>query len=248
MFMSTPSRFPLVPALLLLAAPTLVAAQATRDPALPYGSWGEAQREAADAIAGRTLARPANGRYRVGDAVIVDDGSGKVYRAHVIAAEDTRYRVRYDGFGPENVRFHDAARVLGYQPGVAAAAAPSSAPPSSAPPSSAPPSSAVPSSAASSIAAPSTWGCTESFWRVTKATYDFELRGSFTLAANGTYEYPGQRSRGRWRWDAATSAVRFTGGYFDGARAVRIEDSNRIRLELPTNDPQRPRKWSCGPV
>ena len=95
---------------------------------------------------------------------------------------------------------------------------------------------------------PGRWGCTESYWRVTKASYDFEMRGSFTLAANGTYDYPGQGSRGRWRWDAATSAVRFTGGFFDGARAVRIEDSNRIRLELPTNDPQRPRKWSCGPV
>ncbi|WP_284350118.1 hypothetical protein [Roseisolibacter agri] len=240
--MSTPPRFRLIPALLLLAAPTLAAAQAPRDPAVPYASWGEAQREAADAIAGRKLARPADGRYRVGDAVIVDDENGKVYRAHVILAEDTRYRVRYDGFGPENVRYYDAARILGYQPGVVAA--PASAPPSHAASASAVPSSAVPSS----VIGPGKWGCTESYWRVTKATYDFEMRGSFTLAANGTYDYPGQGSRGRWRWDAATSAVRFTGGFFDGARAVRIEDSNRIRLELPTNDPQRPRKWSCGPV
>lgn len=178
----------------------------------------------------------------MGDAVIVDDdGNGKVYRAHVIAAEDTRYRVHYDGFGPANVRYHDAARVLGYQPGAVAA-------PASAAPSPAAPSSAVPPSASSAIAVPGKYGCTESFWRVTKATYDFEMRGSFTLTADGTYDYPGQRSRGRWRWDAAASAVRFTGGYFDGARAVRIEDSNKLRLELPTNDPQRPRKWSCGPV
>ena len=231
-----------------VTAPTLVAAQAPRDPALPYGSWGEAQREAADAIAGRTLARPADGRYRVGDAVIVDDENGKVYRAHVLVAEDTRYRVHYDGFGPEHVRFYDAARILGFQPGVAAptVAAPVPAPaPRAAPPAAAP----VPAPAAPAAAiGAGKWGCTESYWRVMKATYEFEMRGSITLLPNGTYDYPGQRSRGRWRWDAATSAVRFTGGFLEGARAVRIEDSNKIRLELPTNDPQRPRKWSCGPV
>lgn len=240
--MRSPFRAALAAVAVAVAVPLTLAAQgaqgaqgapAPRDPALPYGSWGEAQRETADAIAGRTLARPADGRYRVGDAVIVDD-DGKRYRAHVIAAESTRYRVQYDGFGPANVRFHDAVRILGYQPGFAAPATPAAPAPAAA-------------SSAAAIGA-GKWGCTESYWRITKATYELEMRGSVTLAPNGTYDYPGQGSRGRWRWDAATSAVRFSGGFLDGARAVRIEDSSRIRLELPTNDPQRPRKWSCGPV
>lgn len=45
-----------------------------RDPSVPYASWGEASRETAAALEGRTLVRPADGRYKGGDAVIINDG------------------------------------------------------------------------------------------------------------------------------------------------------------------------------
>jgi hypothetical protein len=111
-------------ALALLAGATPSAAQPPaplRDPALPYASWGEAARETAAAIGDRPLARPADGAYAVGDAVIFDDG-GKRYRAHVVGIEGGRYVVRYDGFGPEWKRTASADALLGYQPGYAPAA------------------------------------------------------------------------------------------------------------------------------
>jgi hypothetical protein len=211
-------------------------APALRDPALPYESWGAAQREVAEALAGRTLARPADGRYYVGDAVIIDD-DGKRYRAHVIAVQSNRYEVHYDGQSASWKTYASPAEMLGYQPGYVP------------PKRSAAEVAAVEAAKSPAPSAPigaGKWGCTESFYRVVRATFEFEPRGSFTLASDGTYEYPGMKSRGRWRWDAATSAVLFTGGFLDRARAVRLEDSPKIRLELPTEDPQRPRKWSCA--
>lgn len=106
--------------LIIISAGTLPAQSPTplRDPALPYGSWGEAAREAADAIGGRPLAKPADGIYAVGDAVIFDD-SGKRYRTHVIAIANGRYELHYDGFGPNWKIPADADAVLGYQPGYA---------------------------------------------------------------------------------------------------------------------------------
>src|SRR4051812_11136000 len=87
--------------LFILSAGTLQGQTPTplRDPALPYGSWGEAARETADAIGGRPLEKPADGLYAVGDAVIYND-NGKRYRAHVIAIANGRYELHYDGFGP----------------------------------------------------------------------------------------------------------------------------------------------------
>jgi hypothetical protein len=113
----------------LLAAASPAAAQdpaPLRDPALPYGSWGEAARETAAAIGDRPLARPADGVYAVGDAVIFDDG-GKRYRAHVVAIESGRYVVHYDGFAASWQRRADADALLGYQPGYAPAARPAAA-------------------------------------------------------------------------------------------------------------------------
>ncbi|MEW5930931.1 MAG: hypothetical protein AB1941_26000 [Gemmatimonadota bacterium] len=111
-------------ALLVLALPAR--AQTLRDSAQPYSSWGEAQRETEAAIAGRTLARPADGQYAVGDAVIYDD-DGKKYRAHVVGIVNGRYEVHYDGFGPDWKRRADADELLGYQPGYAPAARASAA-------------------------------------------------------------------------------------------------------------------------
>lgn len=105
---------------------SVAGAQPLRDPALPYGSWGEAARETEAAIGARPLARPTDGQYRVGDAVIVDDG-GKRYRAHVTAIDGGRYRILYDGFGPDWTRLFDAAALLGYQPGYQPAARPAAA-------------------------------------------------------------------------------------------------------------------------
>lgn len=232
---------PLVAALAITLAPLApLAAQepALRDPALPYGSWGEAARETAAAIAARPLARPADGRWQVGDAVIFDD-DGKRYRAHVTGFDQGRVQLRHDGFGPEARRLVPPERLLGYQPGFTPAARPAG-------------SAAAAAGAAGgpAVGAPvgaGKYGCTESQFRYNQG-YEFQFRGSFTLAADGTYEYTGMRTRGRWRWDAAAGAVRFTGGFFDGARAVRLEDSPKLRLELPTGDPNRPRRWSCGPV
>jgi hypothetical protein len=234
------SRSRLLPGLALLALLPAVAraqdAPTLRDPKLPYDSWGAAARETAEAIAGRTLAKPADGRYHVGDAVIVDD-DGKRYRAHVIAVQGTRYEIHYDGQSASWKSYAAPAKLLGYQPGYV--------PPRRSAAELAATAAAMPPARTAPIGA-SKWGCSESYWRITKGTYDFEMRGTFTLHADGTYEYTGMQSRGRWRWDAAQSAVVFTGGTFDRARAVRLEDSPRIRLELPTNDPERPRKWACG--
>ncbi|MGZ8491328.1 MAG: hypothetical protein ACXWZS_03880 [Gemmatirosa sp.] len=205
-----------------------------RDPALPYDSWGSAARETAEAIAGRTLARPADGRYHVGDAVVFDD-DGKRYRAHVIAVqpERDRYEVHYDGQPASWKTYATPREILGYQPGFV--------PPARA---------AAPGAAAAPRVAPvvaGTYGCSESIFRLNRGV-EYEMRGSITLAAGGAYEYPGMRSRGRWRWDGASSAVRFTGGFLDGARATRLDGSPKLRVELPTADPERPRRWTCGPV
>lgn len=102
-----------------LLSPVTSAAQAgppLRDPALPYGSWSEAARETAAAIGEGPLARPADGVYRVGDAVIVND-DGKRYRAHVIEISDGRYEIHYDGFAPHWKRPAQPEHLLGYQPG-----------------------------------------------------------------------------------------------------------------------------------
>lgn len=118
------NRSLLLGALLLAALPGHLAAQAAarRDPATPYTSWSEAARETAEAIGDQPLARPADGQYRTGDAVIVDD-SGKRYRAHVIGVAEGRYEIQYDGFGPNHKRRFDAQGLLGYQPGYAPAQA-----------------------------------------------------------------------------------------------------------------------------
>lgn len=120
-----PMRFYLLAAsFLLLALPAGAAAQeqppALRDPALPYDSWGEAARETAAAIGDRPLARPADGQYRVGDAVIIAD-EAKRYRGHVIGIENGRYVVQYDGFGPNWRIPMGADDLVGYQPGYAPA-------------------------------------------------------------------------------------------------------------------------------
>lgn len=99
---------------------------ALRDPDLPYGSWGEAARETAAAIGDRPLAKPVDGMYAVGDAVIYNS-DGKRYRAHVVAIANGRYELHYDGFGPNWKIPADADAVLGYQPGYIAASRPASA-------------------------------------------------------------------------------------------------------------------------
>lgn len=108
-------------ALLTLGPGTLPAQAPTplRDPALPYGSWGEAARETDAAIGGRPLAKPADGVYVAGDAVIYND-NGKHYRAHIVAIANGRYELHYDGFGPNWKIPADADAVLGYQPGYVA--------------------------------------------------------------------------------------------------------------------------------
>ena len=120
---AAPARTMGLLSLLLIGARSLGAQAAAplRDPALPYGSWGEAARETAAVIGNRPLARPADGVYAAGDAVIYNDG-GKHYRAHVVGIESGRYKLHYDGFGPTWIARGDADALLGYQPGYAPSA------------------------------------------------------------------------------------------------------------------------------
>ncbi|CAA9302595.1 MAG: hypothetical protein AVDCRST_MAG68-584 [uncultured Gemmatimonadetes bacterium] len=112
---------------LALALPARAHGQQLRDPALPYGSWGEAERETAAAIGNRPLTRPAGGQYVVGDAVIFND-DGKRYRAHVVGIEGGRYLLHYDGFGPDWRRRVSVDALLGYQPGYTPPSRPAAAP------------------------------------------------------------------------------------------------------------------------
>ena len=109
---------PILLVLLLFTVRSVGAQSATplRDPTLPYASWGEAQRETDAAIGGRPLAKPSNGAYATGDAVIFDDG-GKHYRAHVTGIENGRYVLHYDGFAATWQTRASVDALLGYQPG-----------------------------------------------------------------------------------------------------------------------------------
>ncbi|UBV44671.1 hypothetical protein LAJ19_16025 (plasmid) [Deinococcus taeanensis] len=102
--------------LILTLVACTASAQTLRDPAVPYGSWGEAARETAAALQGVTLVKAPGGQYQPGDAVIYLDDD-KRYRAHIVSLQNGRYEVHYDGFGPTWVTYADAQEILGYQPG-----------------------------------------------------------------------------------------------------------------------------------
>jgi hypothetical protein len=91
------------------------------------------------------------------------------------------------------------------------------------------------------------YGCTETIYNYSSGTFDYEMRGSFTLAANGTYNYPGMKSSGRHSYDAKNDLIVFKGGFFDGATATFLDQKDKLRLELPTGN-ERKRRWTCGLV
>lgn len=169
--------------------------------------------------------RPPYGRWEAtaagaSRAVAAQDGT-KPYLVHVTGVEpDARYNLHDDGSSQPRVT--PVPRVA--------------------------PSPPAPARGSGPAPTPGRYGCLETRYRVSSATFEFEPRGFLVLARDGAYEYTGTRSRGHWRWDAAAGAVRFAGGRLDGARAVQLAGSAKWRVELPTGDPERPIKWSCRPV
>ena len=266
--------------LILVSRATIHAQGALRDPALPYTSWAEAARETAEAIGNRTLVRPANGAYAVGDAVIYDD-DGKRYRAHVTGIESGRYVLHYDGFGPNWTFRAGADELLGYQPGYAPRAAAAAVTRAFAVGDELEAESkgrwyearvigvregeyrvhfdGQPSSADEWVTrarlrymaggparttpiGPGRYACTSS--RYVSGSYQYDPNGSIVLLADGRYQYLGfaQPSSGRYRTDAASSVVSFTGGHLDGGDATPMVQ-RRGRLYLTA--PKIGERWTC---
>lgn len=91
---------------------------------------------------------------------------------------------------------------------------------------------------------PGKYGCTAS--RYSGGAIEYEMKGSFVLAADGDYEYHGFEtpSAGRYRVEPGTGKLLFEGGYFDAGEATPVEDRpNKYFVVFPTIPDNR---WSCG--
>jgi hypothetical protein len=87
------------------------------------------------------------------------------------------------------------------------------------------------------------YGCTAS--KYVNGFYEFQPRGSFVLAKNGSYTYYGfeKPSTGTFKVDAK-GVISFKGGYFNGGQATPMEDrENRYYLVFPTIPDNR---WTCS--
>jgi hypothetical protein len=88
------------------------------------------------------------------------------------------------------------------------------------------------------------YGCTASRYRGGQVEYT--PKGSFVLAANGTYTYYGfqQPSTGKFTVGKDGNLL-FTGGYFNGGKAEKIDRPNKFFLTFPGIPDNR---WTCGLV
>jgi hypothetical protein len=86
------------------------------------------------------------------------------------------------------------------------------------------------------------YGCTASHYR--GGTYEYTMRGSIVLSADGKYSYLGfkQPSNGTYTVDAKGNLA-FKGGYLDAGEATKIDRPNKFFVVFPTNPDNR---WTCG--
>lgn len=85
------------------------------------------------------------------------------------------------------------------------------------------------------------YGCTATKYR--NGTYEYILRGSFTLGKDGKYTFSGSEksSSGTFTIDKKGN-LHFKEGYFDGGMAERIDRLNNYMLVFPANQDIR---WNC---
>lgn len=88
------------------------------------------------------------------------------------------------------------------------------------------------------------YGCTVS--KFVGGSYQYTPKGSFTIQKDGTYFYEGfnQKSKGTFKADKEGNLL-FTGGYFDGGKAEKIDRPDKFFLTSPTLPDHR---WTCGYV
>ncbi|RYZ27677.1 MAG: hypothetical protein EOO10_11985 [Chitinophagaceae bacterium] len=88
------------------------------------------------------------------------------------------------------------------------------------------------------------YGCTAS--RFSGGQIEYTPKGSFVIKANGTYTYYGfkEPSNGKFTVDKDGNLL-FTGGYFNGGKAEKIDRPNKFFLTAPGISEHR---WTCGLV
>lgn len=94
---------------------------------------------------------------------------------------------------------------------------------------------------------PGKYGCTSSHYDARSGMWEFRPRGSFVIAADGSYSYDalGRPSSGRYVVDAASGKATFRGGAFDGGEATPIAGrQNELLLVAPRLDT----RYKCGLV
>ena len=88
------------------------------------------------------------------------------------------------------------------------------------------------------------YGCTASSWH--NGDVQYTPKGSFVITPAGKYSYLGfeKPSNGTFTVDKAGN-LWFSGGYFNGGKAEKIDRPNKFFLTFPANPDNR---WTCGLV
>ncbi|QEC56751.1 hypothetical protein [Flavisolibacter ginsenosidimutans] len=88
------------------------------------------------------------------------------------------------------------------------------------------------------------YGCTASSWH--NGNVEYTPKGSFVINPNGKYTYLGfeKPSTGTFTVDKAGN-LWFSGGYFNGGKAEKIDRPNKFFLTFPANPDNR---WTCSLV
>ena len=142
---------------------------------------------------------------------------GKWHAARVVGVRGAEYRVHYDGQPSSSDEWVPRSRLRHFAGG----------PTRTAPP------------------AKGKYACNASRYDSRTGRYEFDPRGSVVLFADGRYQYLGfaQPSPGRYRLDAASGVVSFTGGHLDGGEATpMVQRPGRFYLTAPRID----ERWTCG--
>ena len=88
------------------------------------------------------------------------------------------------------------------------------------------------------------YGCTASHWH--NGDVEYTPKGSFVISASGKYTYYGfeKPSTGTFSVDKEGN-LSFSGGYFNGGKAEKINRPNKFFLTFPGIPDNR---WTCGLV
>lgn len=86
------------------------------------------------------------------------------------------------------------------------------------------------------------YGCTASHWH--NGDVEYTPKGSFVISPNGKYTYYGfeKSSTGTFTVDKEGSLL-FSGGYFNGGKAEKVNRPNKFFLTFPGIPDNR---WTCG--